>query len=178
MPTATPLSLWKSPQTWIIVILLAVIAAFAFAHFNKPKANRLQQASAYFDALDAEDRAKAEQEKARVAKEQAAKAEEEAKAARVQAAKAEAQAKASRQREVQQTQVQSTNNSDSWHYSDHRSWCTGTSFYCPVTCSNGRGGTREITVHVDLMESGGGWYSDGVVKSSPEALYQYACQRL
>ena len=62
MPEKTS-SFLKNPQTWIIVILLAVIAAFAFSHFNKPKPNRLQQAAAYFDAIEAEERAEAEKEK-------------------------------------------------------------------------------------------------------------------
>lgn len=42
---------WQVPQNWIIAFLVVGIAGyFAYQEFSKPKVNRLQQASAYFDA--------------------------------------------------------------------------------------------------------------------------------
>ena len=88
---------WQAPQNWVIALLLLGIAGyFAIHYLHKPKVNRLQQATAYFDALEAEERAEREHQAALQAQQQATAerlAATTAKAAAQQAQQAAAQAR-------------------------------------------------------------------------------------
>ncbi|EIY4763867.1 TPA: tetratricopeptide repeat protein [Vibrio cholerae] len=178
---------WQVPQNWIIASLVVGIAGyFAYQEFSKPKVNRLQQASAYFDALEAEERAEAEKQAALKAKQQAeqalaqaAQAKKEAQAAQERANQAQQQAKDAQQ----QKQQMYAQNARNWvlnkldfcvDYNDE--WSSQS---CSVTCVNGNGDYKTKTV-VNVSFVAGSWQGTDApgFHASPTIYYQAVCANL
>lgn len=179
MPEKTS-SFLKNPQTWIIVILLAVIAAFAFSHFNKPKTNRLQQAAAHFDAIEAEERAEAEKEKARLAEIAAAKAAEEAKVAAQQAKDAEEKLKQQSAR-VASTYQQAANQPSRYQFVNQES-CNRQDqvVSCTITCQDQYGNQKRLgksAYYVPVSRTWGSYDMSGTY-GSLTAIFMAMCSSI
>lgn len=184
---------WKQPQNYIIAILLLGIAGYIEYQQLQPKTNKLAQATAYFDAIDAEERADAEKnraveekEKARLAAIEMEKAKEEARIAQQKAKEAEQQAQLAKaqqqniQRQAQQQQQAAYNaNASNWMMHQikncHRA---GESTNCELVCVNGNGITQSFWTSI-TYKSGYyyGYPSPGSYRTSTE-YYQNACQSL
>lgn len=172
---------WKQPQNYIIAILLLGIAGYIGFQQLQPKTNKLAQASAYFDSLEAEERAEAEQkraaleiEKARLVLEAAEKAKEEAEAAETKARLAAQQAREATQQA--ETQVAQPN----YWYFNNVTYCTDTDYViCDIICSNPSYGDTKITTSITRYD-GGGWGGGNVdgIFDSQQAVFQAECQRL
>ncbi|MBE3670631.1 hypothetical protein BOO25_17030 [Vibrio navarrensis] len=171
---------WQVPQNWIIASLVVGIAGyFAYQEFSKPKVNRLQQASAYFDALEAEERAEAE-------KQAALKAKQQAKQALAQAAQAKKEAQAAQERAnqaQQQKQQMYAQNARNWVlnkvdscFDQNNEFSTK---WCDITCVNGNG-DYESKQGVWVSFVNGSWSGSAApgVHSSPTAYYQAVCANL
>ncbi|EIA3112218.1 tetratricopeptide repeat protein [Vibrio cholerae] len=171
---------WQVPQNWIIASLVVGIAGyFAYQEFSKPKVNRLQQASAYFDALEAEERAEAE-------KQAALKAKQQAEQALAQAAQAKKEAQAAQERANQaQTQKQQmyAQNARNWVL-NKLDWCVDhndewSTKFCNVTCVNGNGDYKtKQGVWVNFVA--GSWQGPAApgFHASPTIYYQAVCANL
>ncbi|ENM5742688.1 hypothetical protein V9N60_001981 [Vibrio metoecus] len=177
---------WQVPQNWIIASLVVGIAGyFAYLEFSKPKVNRLQQASAYFDALEAEERAEAEKQAALKAKQQAeqalaqaAQAKKEAQAAKERANQAQQQANAAEQ----QKQQMYAQNARNWVLRETQ-YCNSysdNSINCDVICVNGNGQERKKSSLFAMFDSAVGWYGSDAPRyySSYTAYYQAVCANL
>lgn len=183
---------WKQPQNYIIAILLLGIAGYIGNQQLQPKTNKLAQASAYFDAIDAEERAEAEKkraaeekEKARLAAIEMEKAKEEARIAQQKAKQAEQQAQLAKaqqqniQRQAQQQQQAAYNaNANNWMVQTLRH-CIGSSVVtCDLICVNGNGTTRTVSASVYYVNN---WYMGNEVNgtfSTTNQYYQAVCQSL
>ncbi|HGE6027956.1 TPA: hypothetical protein ACGGS6_001018 [Vibrio cholerae] len=185
---------WQVPQNWIIALLVVGIAGyFAYQEFSKQKVNRLQQASAYFDALEAEERAEAEKQAAIKAKQQAEQALAQAAQAKKEAQTAQNEAQAAKERAnqaqqqanaaEQQKQQMYAQNARNWVLNkldfcvDHNDeWSTK---FCNVTCVNGNGDYKtKQGVWVNFVA--GSWQGTDApgFHSSPTAYYQAVCANL
>ena len=173
MPEKTS-SFLKSPQTWIIVILLAVIAAFAFSHFNKPKPNRLQQAAAYFDAIEAEERAEAEKEKARLAEIEAAKAAEEK---RIVEANVEVEKLRRLVEETAPIREKSREQSRYQYANKQECFQQGQLTTCMVTCQDQYGSKIRESMNAGYNSAANGWnhYSLSGTYGSLSSVFQAVC---
>ena len=178
---------WQVPQNWVIALLLLGIAGyFAIHYLHKPKVNRLQQATAYFDALEAEERAEREHQAALQAQQQAtaerlaattakaaaqqaqqaaAQARQQAEEANRQVAQAQQQAdqaKASAQEAQQRQQQAYAQNGRQWML-QKTGFCSESSvndvqyYNCEVTCVNDNGQTRSLGFQTSWYQSGVGW---------------------
>ncbi|KJR21273.1 hypothetical protein BOO91_14030 [Vibrio navarrensis] len=170
---------WQVPQNWIIALLVVGIAGyFAYQEFSKPKVNRLQQASAYFDALEAEERAEAEKQAALKAKQQAEQA-----LAQAAQAKKEAQAAQERANQAQQQKQQMyAQNSRNWQLRETQ-YCNSysdNSINCDVICVNGNGQERKKNSLFAMFDSAVGWYGSDAPRyyRSYTAYYQAVCANL
>ena len=194
---------WQVPQNWVIALLLLGIAGyFAIHYLHKPKVNRLQQATAYFDALEAEERAEREHQAALQAQQQAtaerlaaqqaqqaaAQARQQAEEANRQVAQAQQQAdqaKASAQEAQQRQQQAYAQNGRQWML-QKTGYCSESSvgdvqyYNCEVTCVNGNGQTRSLGFQTSWYQSGVGWigYDATGSYSSQTAFYQAVCAAL
>lgn len=183
---------WKQPQNYIIALLVLGIAGYIGYQQLQPKTNKLAQASAYFDAIDAEERAEAEKERAAEEKEKARlaaiemeKAKEEARIAQQKAKQAEQQAQVAKaqqqsvQRQAQQQQQAAYNaNASNWMVQSIR-YCVGSPYVtCDLTCVNGNGSTRTVSATVYYVNS---WYmgneANGSYRTTNE-YYQAVCRSL
>ncbi|MGT8838469.1 hypothetical protein [Vibrio cholerae] len=178
---------WQVPQNWIIASLVVGIAGyFAYQEFSKPKVNRLQQASAYFDALEAEERAEAEKQAALKAKQQAeqalaqaAQAKKEAQAVQERANQAQQQAKDAQQQKQQMYAQNARNwvlNKLDWCVDHNDEWSTK---FCNVTCVNGNGDYKtKQGVWVNFVA--GSWQGPAApgFHASPTIYYQAVCANL
>lgn len=178
---------WQVPQNWVIALLLLGIAGyFAIHYLHKPKVNRLQQATAYFDALEAEERAEREHQAALQAQQQAtaerlaattakaaaqqaqqaaAQARQQAEEANRQVAQAQQQAdqaKASAQEAQQRQQQAYAQNGRQWMLQSTEN-CTEVDgvdyprYFCNVICVNGNGQTQTRKRVMTWYQSGVGW---------------------
>ncbi len=172
---------WKQPQNYIIAILLMGIAGYIGYQQLQPKTNKLAQASAYFDAQEAEERAEAEKkraafelEKAQLALEAAEKAKAEAEEAKT--ALAVKQLRDAIQSSTQQEQVAQP---DYWYFNNVTYCGDGDYFICEVICSNPSRGDTTKAIWITRYESGGwgGGNVDGIFDSQ-QAVFQAECQRL
>ena len=157
---------WQVPQNWVIALLLLGIAGyFAIHYLHKPKVNRLQQATAYFDALEAEE-----------ANRQVAQAQQQADQAKASAQEAQQRQQQAYAQNGRQWMLQSTENCTEADGIDHPF------YYCNVICVNGNGQTQ-------TRKSVGSWYQSGVgwigyrgdatgSYSSQTAFYQAVCAAL
>lgn len=185
---------WQVPQNWIIAFLVVGIAGyFAYREFSKPKINRLQQASAYFDALEAEERAEAEKQAAIKAKQQAEQALAQAAQAKkeAQTAKNEAQAAKERANQAQQKVNAAEQQKQQMYAQNARNWVLNKVDYCvdyndewssqscSVTCVNGNGDYKTNTV-VNVSFVAGSWQGTDApgFHPSPTAYYQAVCANL
>ena len=177
---------WQVPQNWVIALLLGIAGYFAIHYLHKPKVNRLQQATAYFDALEAEERAEREHQAALQAQQQAAAerlAATTAKAAEQQAQQVAAQAKqqaeaasqqvaqALQQADQAKTSAQAAQQRQQQAYAQNgRQWmlqktgfCSDSTVgdvqyhNCEVTCVNGNGQTRALGMETSWYQSELGW---------------------
>ena len=178
---------WQVPQNWVIALLLLGIAGyFAIHYLHKPKVNRLQQATAYFDALEAQERAEREHQAALQAQQQAtaerlaattakaaaqqaqqaaAQARQQAEEANRQVAQAQQQAdqaKASAQAAQQRQQQAYAQNGRQWMLQSTEN-CTEDDgfdhprYFCNVICVNGNGQTQTRKRVMTWYQSGVGW---------------------
>jgi flagellar biosynthesis GTPase FlhF len=196
---------WQVPQNWVIALLLLGIAGyFAIHYLHKPKVNRLQQATAYFDALEAQERAEREHQAALQAQQQAtaerlaaqqaqqaaAQARQQAEEANRQVAQAQQQAdqaKASAQAAQQRQQQAYAQNGRQWMLQSTEN-CTEVDgvdyprYFCNVICVNGNGQTQTRKRVMTWYQSGVGWigYRDDATGSysSQTAFYQAVCAAL
>ncbi|MGN5051821.1 tetratricopeptide repeat protein [Aeromonas veronii] len=185
---------WQVPQNWIIALLVVGIAGyFAYQEFSKPKVNRLQQASAYFDALEAEERAEAEKQAAIKAKQQAEQALAQAAQAKkeAQTAKNEAQAAEERANQAQQKVNAAEQQKQQMYAQNARNWVLNKVDYCvdyndewssqscSVTCVNGNGDYKTKQV-VNVSFVAGSWQGTDApgFHPSPTAYYQAVCANL
>lgn len=196
---------WQVPQNWVIALLLLGIAGyFAIHYLHKPKVNRLQQATAYFDALEAQERAEREHQAALQAQQQAtaerlaaqqaqqaaAQARQQAEEANRQVAQAQQQAdqaKASAQEAQQRQQQAYAQNGRQWMLQSTEN-CTEVDgvdyprYFCNVICVNGNGQTQTRKSVMTWYQSGVGWigYRDDATGSysSQTAFYQAVCAAL
>ena len=196
---------WQVPQNWVIALLLLGIAGyFAIHYLHKPKVNRLQQATAYFDALEAQERAEREHQAALQAQQQAtaerlaaqqaqqaaAQARQQAEEANRQVAQAQQQAdqaKASAQAAQQRQQQAYAQNGRQWMLQSTEN-CTEVNgvdyprYFCNVICVNGNGQTQTRKRVMTWYQSGLGWigYRDDATGSysSQTAFYQAVCAAL
>lgn len=164
-------SAWRQPQNYIIAALLLGIAGYVAYQQLQPKASPLAQASAYFDALEAEERAAA-------ALKQAEQAQAQAEQARRQAEQARVQAENERRQREQQAASHSRALANSWSYRNH-SACSrsGSSTSCVVTCANGNGSSRTISGTATQMYDGK-WVGYGGVYSSMIGVFMAACTNI
>ncbi|GIA08357.1 hypothetical protein VCSRO83_3759 [Vibrio cholerae] len=160
-------------------MVVGIAGYFAYQEFSKPKVNRLQQASAYFDALEAEERAEAE-------KQAALKAKQQAEQALAQAAQAKKEAQAAQERANQaQTQKQQmyAQNARNWVL-NKLDWCVDhndewSTKFCNVTCVNGNGDYKtKQGVWVNFVA--GSWQGPAApgFHASPTIYYQAVCANL
>ncbi|HAS3607248.1 tetratricopeptide repeat protein [Vibrio cholerae] len=185
---------WQVPQNWIIALLVVGIAGyFAYQEFSKPKVNRLQQASAYFDALEAEERAEAEKQAALKAKQQAEQALAQAAQAKkeAQTAQNEAQAAKERANQAQQQANAAEQQKQQMYARNARNWVLNkvdscfdqnnefSTKWCDITCVNGNG-DYESKQGVWVSFVNGSWSGSAApgVHSSPTAYYQAVCANL
>lgn len=179
---------WQVPQNWIIAFLEVGIAGyFAYREFSKPKINRLQQASAYFDALEAEESAEAEKQAAIKAKQQAEQALAQAAQAKkeAQTARNEAQAAKERANQAQQKVNAAEQQKQQMYAQNARNWVLNKVDYCvdyndewssqscSVTCVNGNGDYKTKTV-VNVSFVAGSWQGTDApgFHASPTIYYQ------
>jgi multidrug efflux pump subunit AcrA (membrane-fusion protein) len=159
---------WHQPQNYIIAILLLGIAGYVSYQQLQPKPNRLAQASLYFDALEAEERATAALQQAEQARQQAAIARQQADTERRQREQAE-----------QQARNQSRALASNWTYQNHDS--CGHSFNvfsCNVLCVNGAGQSHRLGIVTVTRLDNGGWSYSGQILGSMVAAFQAACASL
>lgn len=149
-------------QTLIIVVLLIAVAVLAYLQFVPKQGNsqRLQQASAMFDSLEAQERAEAANRDAEHARNRARKAEQEVEAVRQQARSYEAAS------------------ASDWRYQNHNSCNTSGDVYtCNIICVNGQGQTRSFINGTTRLSGGGGWSGPAPINvyGSPTAVFQAYC---
>jgi len=149
-------------QTLIIAVLLVTVAVLAYLQFFPKHSNsqRLQQASAMFDAMEAQDHAEAAKRDAEHARNRARKAEQEAETARQQARSDEAAS------------------ASDWRYQNHNSCNTsGDSYTCNIICVNAQGQTRSFINGTTRLSGGGGWSGPAPINvyGSPTAVFQAYC---
>lgn len=159
---------WKQPQNYIIAILLLGIAGYIGYQQLQPKTNKLAQASAYFDAIDAEERSEAEKkraaeekEKARLAAIEMEKAKEEVRIAQQKARIAEEEKQAIKKQAKERQQATNNSSAKLWTL-ENIGYCTplnsGTTF-CDVTCVNGLGQKLNVSGLLLNYTEHWGWYN-------------------
>ncbi len=154
---------WKQPQNYIIAILLLGITGYIGYQQLQPKTNKLAQASAYFDAIDAEERAEAEKkraaeekEKARLAAIEMEKAKEEARVAQQKAKEAEDRARQERAAREALAYMRSSNSASNQdtRSDESPSYEYKATYSCSFCCAGQFGNCRSsrITVQTTTAE--------------------------
>lgn len=152
------------PQVLIIAVLVIAVAILAYMQFapQRDGSQRLKQASAMFDAMEAQERADSAKREAENARNRAHIAEQEAASAR------------------QQAQSYATASASQWHYKNHNSCNTsGDNYTCNIICINGQGQTRSF-INGTSRINGGRWSGPAPINvyGSPTAVFQAYCAQL
>lgn len=168
---------WKLPQNYIIAILLLGITGYIGYQQLQPKTNKLAQASAYFDSIDAEERAEAEKkraaeekEKARLAAIEMEKAKEEARLAKQKAKEVEDKARQERASQAAREALAYMRSSNSASNQDTKSdespsYEYKATYSCSFCCAGQFGNCRSsrITVQTTTAEL---WEAQQFIRNS------------
>lgn len=182
---------WKQPQNYIIAILLLGIGGYIGYQQLQPKTNKLAQASAYFDAIDAEERAEAEKkraaeekEKARLAAIEMERAKEEARIAQQKVKAAEERARQERASQAARDAVAYMNNqqqqqSPSLYSYTNTEGCSSDNRLtsCYVICRDQYGSTKRVYMSANFYPSTSEWSTGDGFHRSIESAFNAECQK-